>query len=155
MAADETPIRRLLLALILLGSLGLIVELALLEHFESVLQWLPVPALGFGAAASVAALVRPTRTTLRLVQASMVLFIALGLLGLWLHYRGNLLFEQEIDGEAAGPLLLWRAARGATPALAPGALVQLGLLGLICAYRHPAITARRPEPEPDRPRSST
>ncbi len=36
-----------------------------------------------------------------------------------------------MDDAADGLVLLWRSLRGATPALAPGALAQLGLLGLI------------------------
>jgi hypothetical protein len=40
------------------------------------------------------------------------------------------------------------AMMGATPALAPGSMTQLGLLGLIYAYRHPRLqdaNARRHE----------
>jgi hypothetical protein len=33
--------------------------------------------------------------------------------------------------------------RGAIPALAPGAMAQLGLLGLLVSYRHPAVAMER------------
>jgi len=31
--------------------------------------------------------------------------------------------------------------KGATPALAPGMLILLGCLGLVCTYQHPALVA--------------
>ena len=36
--------------------------------------------------------------------------------------------------------LVWEALKGATPALAPGAMAQLGLVGLAFAYRHPLLS---------------
>ena len=133
------PLRRLLLALLLLGTLGLAAELLLLEHTESLWQWLPLGVLGGALAAVLAAAVRPTRRTVRLLQGVMALCVAAGVLGLWLHYQGNAEFELERDPGARGLVLLWKSLRGATPALAPGALAQLGLLGLAFAYRHPAL----------------
>jgi hypothetical protein len=41
--------------------------------------------------------------------------------------------------------LLWKVMSGAAPALAPGAMVQLGLLGLIYTFRHPALIQRSKE----------
>ena len=68
----------------------------------------------------------------------MTSFLAAGLLGIYLHYAGNAEFEIERTPELSGLRLLWKALRGATPALAPGALAQLGLLGFIYTYRHPS-----------------
>jgi hypothetical protein len=135
-------LRRLLLALVLLGMLGMSAELLLLEHVESATQWIPlaVIALGFAAGAAVAA--RPGRGTVRLFQGAMALCLAAGVLGVYLHYRGNLMFEREMDDTMRGFALLWAALHGATPALAPGALAHLGLIGLATTYRHPAL--RRP-----------
>ena len=62
-----------------------------------------------------------------------------GLIGMGLHYDGNVEFEREMYPSIAGPTLFWGAITGATPALAPGTLVLLGTLGLICTYRHPAL----------------
>lgn len=135
----EGVLRRLLLAVVMIGIAGLGAELLLLEHFESVQQWIPLGVLGFGLLGGLALGLRPTRATVRLFQAAMVLAVAAGLLGLYLHYRGNAEFELESDASVRGLALVWAALRGATPALAPGAMVQLGLLGLILAYRHPAL----------------
>ncbi len=148
-ARGDEEIRLLLLALVLFGAAGLLAELFLLEHTESVWQWLPFAVLGAALAAGGALAARPGRGTVRAFQAAMALAVAAGLLGLYLHYRGNSAFELEMDGAAAGLDLVWRALRGATPALAPGALVQLGVLGLILSYRHPALAAGRSRPLPE------
>ena len=137
------PFRRLLLALVLLGMLGLIAELLLLEHFEDVLQWVPLAALAAGVLLALAVWTRPGPGTLRPFQALSALYVAAGVLGVYLHLRGNVEFERESDASLRGLPLLWEAMHGATPALAPGALAQLGLLGLLLAHRHPALRRGR------------
>ena len=132
-------LRRVLLALVLLGIAGLVVELILLEHYDSGWQWIPIVLLGVMLPVTMLVWLRPRRAALRVFQAGMSLFVVAGLLGLWLHYRGNVEFELERDATLSGWPLFWEAIRGATPALAPAALTQLGLLGLAFAHRHPAI----------------
>ncbi len=134
----------MLLALVLLGIVGLALELLLLEHFESIWQWIPLAVLGAGFASGIAVAVRPTHGTIRILQGVMVLFIGTALVGLYLHYDGNVEFEREMDASARGLDLFWRSLRGATPALAPGAMAQIGLLELILAYRHPALRRKIP-----------
>jgi hypothetical protein len=131
--------RRLLIAVVLVGIVGLMGELALLEHFESVWQWVPLAALGLGLAAGVALLARPSPATVHTFRVMMLVFVAAGALGVWLHVRGNVEFEREMDPGMRGLALLWEALRGATPALAPGSLAHMGLIGLASTYRHPAL----------------
>lgn len=132
-------IRRLLFVLVALGILGLIAELVLLEHYEEWQQWLPLAGLGVGLLALVAMIVRPARSTVRVFQVVMTTFVMLGGVGVYLHLAGNVEFELEMAPDLDGGALLWSALRGATPALAPGALAQVGLLGLIASIRHPAL----------------
>lgn len=139
MATDADRLRRALLALVLLGTCGLGAELFFLEHTESLWQWLPLGVLGVGLAAGLAVALRPGRATIRVFRGAMGLCVAVGVLGLYLHFDGNVAFERETDPTAGGWDLFWRSLHGATPALAPGALVQLGLLGLVWAFRHPAL----------------
>lgn len=138
-------LRLLLLAVVLFGMVGLAAELVLLEHVESVQQWIPLAALAVGFAAGLAMLFRPSAGVVRAFQAVMAVFVAAGALGVYLHLRGNVEFEREMDPALRGMALLWEALRGATPALAPGTLAHFGLLGLACTYRHPAL---RREPDP-------
>ena len=140
---DGSVLRRLLLALVALTALGLIVELVLLEHTESLWQWLPFGVLAAGLANVAVVARRPSPRALRALQGVMALFVVVGALGVLLHYQGNVEFELERDPSARGLTLLWRSLTGATPALAPGALAQLGLLGLAYTYRHPALRRAR------------
>ncbi len=137
-ALETTPLRRLVLALVLLGIVGLIVELLLLGHTESALQWIPLALLGVALPSAIAVWRRPTEGSLRVFCALMALCVVAGGLGLVLHFRGNIEFELESEPGVGGWLLIWRSLTGATPTLAPGALAQLGLLGLAFAFRHPA-----------------
>lgn len=137
---DRFSLRNLLLAILVIGTSGLIAELLLQEHIESWQQWIPLVLLGLGLAATAAVRIRPSPAGMKAFQALMVAYLGAGLLGVYLHYTGNVEFAVERTPELSGLSLIWKALRGATPALAPGAMVQLGLLGLAWAYRHPAAT---------------
>ncbi len=143
-------LRRMLLGLLLLGAVGLAAELVLLEHTESAWQWVPLVLLGAVLVLGCAVAARPARGTVRVFQGVTALCVAAGLLGVYLHLKGNVEFELEGDPSLGGLALLWEALKGATPALAPGALAQLGLLGLVCTYRHPALR-RAVSPSSTRP----
>ena len=136
---DAAGLREILLALIVLGCVGLIVELILLEHVDSWTQWIPLVVLGAGVAGAKLLWFRPARWSAVLFGWIMAAFLLTGLAGIWLHYAGNRAFELEMEQSLSGWLLAWHSLRGATPALAPGAMIQLGLLGLAVVWRHPAL----------------
>lgn len=140
----NVSIRQLVLALVFIGIAGLETELALLRHAESFSQWIPHVVLIIGLLSTVIVFLRPGPATLRAFQGMMVVFVLVGVVGLYLHYRGNVEFATERDPSLSGLKLLWKALRGATPALAPGALSQLGLLGLIYTYKHPSLVTNNP-----------
>jgi hypothetical protein len=131
--------RRILLALVFLGIVGLTLELLLLEHTESATQLIPFAVLGAGFFSALTVTIRPSVPSLRLFQGVMLCFVVAGLVGIYLHLRGNVLFEQETNPSARGVDLIWHSLRGGIPMLAPAAMAQLGLLGLVFAFRHPAL----------------
>lgn len=134
-----TLLRRLLFATLVLGTSGTLAELLLLEHFEDWKQYLPLILLGIALLAELWYVAGRHRASVRAVQATMWLCIVAGGVGVILHYRGNMEFEREMVPTIAGFALFREAMMGATPALAPGQLVQLGLLGLAWTFRHPAL----------------
>ena len=132
-------IRRILLSITYLTILGLLGELSLLDHRDSAVQWTPYVVLLIALASTIQVAVRPTRGSLRIFQGVMLLQIGAAVAGMIFHYRGNVEFEMERDESLRGLALFWESIRGATPLLAPGALAQLGLVGLAFTYRHPAL----------------
>jgi hypothetical protein len=78
-------------------------------------------------------------SSVRLIQITMALFVASGFIGMVWHYQGNMEFELETYPSISGLALFKEAMMGATPALAPGTMIELGLIGLAYTYRHPLL----------------
>lgn len=133
-------IRRGLLALIALGLIGSSVELVLIGHYEDSLQMWPLVVAGLTIALVGVVAARPSVGALRAFQFLMLTLIGTGITGVTLHFIANTEFQLEIDPTLSG-LPLFRKAIEATapPALAPGVMVQVGLLGLLYTYKHPVL----------------
>ena len=132
-------LRGWLLALVGLGGIGLLLELALLEHWMARAQIVPLTVLTLALTGTGVFALRPGRGTLSAFRGLMGLTVVTGVAGIVLHLSDNLAFEREIVPDAGLGELLWAAFHGATPLLAPGALVQLGLVGLVLTLRHPVL----------------
>jgi hypothetical protein len=132
-------IRKLLLAALCIGVLGTVSELVLLRHIDEIAQWLPVVALTGAIPILIWHSASPRAASVRTLQVLMVLFIGLGVVGVGLHLNGNVEFEHELRPDEHGWEFLRKTVTGATPVLAPGSMVLLGLVGLAHAYRHPLI----------------
>jgi uncharacterized membrane protein len=137
-SATLTFIRRFLLASLVLGILGTAGELILLGHIDSPAQWIPLGALAAAVPLLLWHSAAPRRHTVRMVQVLMAAFIAFGIVGVGLHYDGNAEFERELHPKDAGVTFLSHVVAGATPVLAPGSMVLLGLIGIAHTYRHPS-----------------
>lgn len=135
----DARVRAALLGIFLFGALGAAAELLLLEHTEKPWQWAPLVLIAASLIALAWHAVARSRASVRAFQALMVLFVAGGLTGMALHYRGNLEFEREMHPDGTAGELFKGAMMGATPALAPGTMILLGLIGLMYAYRNPAL----------------
>ena len=141
----RVTIRQGLLLIFVLGSIGLGAELALLEHFQEWRQQVPLVLLVTGLVLVPVFLGCKGAFVLRLFQLAMLADVLAGFVGVWFHFDATLDFEVEMYSKLSGWDLLSRAAHGALPVLAPGALVQLGLIGFLYSHRHPALGAGRPE----------
>ena len=137
-----TFIRRLLLASLAGGIVGTAAELILLGHIDSATQWIPVVALGAAVPLLLWHVARPGPFTVRLIRLLMYAYIVCGIIGVGLHYDGNVEFEHELHPKDAGLTFLRHALAGATPVLAPGSMMLLGLLGIAHTFRHPATQER-------------
>jgi hypothetical protein len=132
-------IRWVLLAILIVGLVGTATELLLLGHDEEALQLVPLALIVVAFLAIAWHALDQGSASLRLFQTVMVLFILAGVLGICLHYRANVEFQREVDPSISGRALIVKALTAkAPPALAPGAMSQLGLIGLVYAYRYPS-----------------
>jgi hypothetical protein len=116
---------------------GVLAELFLIEHYESNTMWIPLVMLALGSATVLFRLASPTRAADRAMAVVMSAFLVSGVLGLWFHFDGNRQFELEVYPSMDGFELFWESMTGATPALAPGTMVLLGLIGLVVSVAVP------------------
>lgn len=123
--------RPLVLATLIISISGTGIELGLLGHYESFWQWVPLVLLAVGLLATVWHAVGRSWASQWTLLVVMSLFLVAGLVGVGLHFNGNFEFEREMYPSLAGWPLIWKVLRGATPALAPGTMVYIGLLGLL------------------------
>lgn len=125
----------MILVVLMFGMAGLLAELALIAHYEDATQWIPLALLAGGLLFLVLDLVL-ARTWIHLVvQLIMVLIVAAGMLGVYFHFHGSREFQLEMDPQMRGTTLVWHVLRAKSPpTLAPGSMVQLGILGLGYAY---------------------
>lgn len=135
---QASALRRALLFIVLFAMAGTAAELVLLEHHDGWRQWLPLVLLGLGVLLGTGLALGPRRVLLTAWRGMMLAYVLAGVAGTWFHYQGNVEFEIERTPDLAGWALFRAAMEGATPALAPGTMLQFGLLGLLFAWRHPA-----------------
>lgn len=131
--------RSFLLLLFVIGVVGTGAELLLLGHTEDLWQWVPLMLMAASLVTLGWRVVARGSTSLRIFQGTTILCVLSGVVGLWLHYHGNAEFELEMYPALQGFELFRESVTGATPALAPGTMVELGLLGLVYTYRHPVF----------------
>lgn len=137
--------RSILLGIFLVGVGGISVELWLLGHYEELDQFIPLGLSVVGTITILAAAFKPMRITVRLLQVVMLLFVVSGLVGVWYHFLATTEFQLEMDPSLRGWALFRKAiVAKAPPALAPGAMIQLGLIGLAYTFRHPTLRGLTP-----------
>lgn len=139
-------LRRLLLILLTFGILATTADLMLIDHHEDALQYTPLVVNGLALATILWHVLGGGAASVHALRVVMLLFLVAAVLGVTFHYQGNLEFQLEINPERSSWELFKKVMQAkAPPALAPGIMAQLGLLGLIYTYRHPALSSSAPE----------
>jgi len=143
-------IRWFLLGALLANVLGLATELVLFEHYDDGWQLIPLALLGVAFLLVIWNALSRSAASVKIMRLVMVLFVIAGPAGIFFHYRENREFQRESDPSAPAWNIFVKAIHAkAPPPLAPGAMTQLGFLGLIYAYRHPSLE-RTGVPQPVR-----
>jgi hypothetical protein len=142
--ADHVELlRRWVLGVLGLGLAGTVTELVLLEHYERPLQFVPLVLIVAAVAAIVWQLMRNDAASLRALEIIMVLFVLAGLAGMAAHFHGSAEFQLDLNPSMSAWELVEKVMRAkAPPLLAPGMMVQMGLLGLAHVYSDVRYRAR-------------
>jgi hypothetical protein len=128
-------LRVVILSVLVLGLLGTVTELVLLEHYEEPLQFVPLILIVAAMAGLVWHMRAPTTASLMILQIVMALSVLAGFFGMLAHFHGSAEYQLELNPEMPTAELLEKIMRAkAPPLLAPGMMVQLGLLGLAYVY---------------------
>lgn len=133
-------IRGLVLGALVLGIVGTGAELLVAGHTEDALQWAPLLLIALCLIVLAWHAVTRSGVSIRILQAVMILFAVAGAAGVAAHWQGKFEFKREMDPSLSGAKLFVEAMKSQSPpALAPGVLIQMALLGWAYTYRHPAL----------------
>ena len=128
-------LRRWILVIILLGIIGTVTELLLLEHYEEPLQYVPLVLLAAALLVMAWLAASYNAASLRAMQIVMVLYVLSGFAGFIAHFVGSAEYQLELDPDMSTLDMLEKILHAkAPPLLAPGMMLQLGLLGLAYVY---------------------
>ena len=109
--------------------IGTAMELYLLEHYEDVLQLIPLICIGASLLAIIVLSIRKTRIIMLVFKLILGLTALSGFYGIFLHLRANYEFELEMKPTSKGWDLFLESLSGALPTLAPGSMIVLALIG--------------------------
>jgi len=137
--ADRVELlRRWILGVMVLGLLGTITELVLLEHYEQPLQFVPLVLIAAAIAVLAFEFRRRDAASRRALQIVMGLFVLAGFVGFVAHFLGSAEFQLDLNPDMSTWELVEKVLRAkAPPLLAPGMMLQLGLLGLAYVFSDP------------------
>lgn len=139
-SSDFARVRGVLFLILLFELLGIGAELLLLGHTENPWQWVPLTLILAGLLVLGWCAVDRRAAPIRSLQVLMVLFVLSGFIGFLQHYRAKKEFQLEVNPSLQGSALIWEAIKSQSPpTLAPGVMIQMGLLGLAYAHRHPVL----------------
>ncbi len=135
---DAERIERLrlwLLGILAVGLLGTVTELLLLEHYEKPLQFVPLILIAAAIGVMAWHVKQHDATSLRVLKIVMALFVLAGFIGVAAHFRGSAEFQLELDPSIDMWTLLGKILHAqAPPLLAPGMMLQMGLIGLAYVF---------------------
>jgi len=128
-------LRRWILVILVLGLLGTVTELVLLGHYEQPLQFVPLVLIAAAVGVLWWEFRRRDVASRRATQIVMALFVLAGFVGFVAHFQGSAEYQLELNPDMSTWELLEKILRAkAPPLLAPGMMLQLGLLGLAYVF---------------------
>ena len=128
-STKRLPLKKVIISALLFMLMGTALELYLLDHYEDVLQLIPLLCIGTAILFIFLLFFQRTAFLIGVFKFILCITALSGFYGAFLHLRANYEFEQEMTPTANGWELFWESLSGALPALAPGSMIVLALLG--------------------------
>lgn len=117
--------------IILFMSFWTFVELLFLSHYEDRWQIFPLAVLASVFVLTVIVWLKNSRRIQRIFLLLLGVCIISGLLGVYFHLAANVEFEAELRPSQSSLTTFLKSFHGALPALAPGSMIVLGLIGFL------------------------
>ncbi len=143
-------VRRWLIVLAAIGTIGTTLELVLLRHWDDGLQVIPFVALGALGVAIVLVARRPTAWSIRVARILTGAVLVTAAIGVFVHIRANyetapLDFRYTDSWPTTSEPVRWLLAAtdtvGPSPSLAPLAMAFVALVLLLATIDHPALAS--------------
>jgi len=136
-------LRSWILAVLVLGLVGTVTELILLGHYEQAVQLVPVVLIVLAIAALAWQFFQRDAASLKALIVIMSLCVLAGFAGFVAHFHGSAEFQLDLDPDIGKWELFQKVLHAkAPPLLAPGMMMQLGLLGLAYVFSDVRYRAR-------------
>lgn len=123
--------RKFILSIFFVISLGAGLELILLDHIEDIWQWIPLIVMGISFPLILSIHFEWIAGLEKIFGILMYISAASAALGLFFHLKANFEFEQEMYPALGKLELFLKSLKGATPSLAPGTMLAIGMIGIL------------------------
>jgi hypothetical protein len=137
-AATLQVVRRWILAAIAAALIATEAELIFVRHFgNNNGQMIAVVLAGSGLISMAWHAIARNTPSIVVFRFLMYLFLVFGIDGLLVHYNFAVHAALKSHPALVGLPLLYATLSGEIPLLAPGMMIQVGLLGLLYTFHHP------------------
>ena len=127
--SERYSLKKVIVLAFLFMTIGTLLELYLLNHYENILQLIPVFCIAIALINSIFIYFRRSKVTFNIFKMVLFLTSLSGIYGVFLHLQANYEFEQEMSPTADFWELFLESISGAFPVLAPLSMVVLALIG--------------------------
>ena len=127
--SERYSLKKVIVSAFLFMTIGTLLELYLLNHYENILQLIPVFCIAIALINSMFIYFRRSKASFNIFKIVLFLTSISGISGVFFHLQANYGFEQEIKPTANFWELFLESISGAFPVLAPLSMVVLALIG--------------------------
>ena len=127
--SERYSLKKVIVLAFLFMTIGTLLELYLLNHYENILQLIPVFCIAIALISSMFIYFRRSKASFNIFKIVLFLTSISGISGVFFHLQANYGFEQEIKPTANFWELFLESISGAFPVLAPLSMVVLALIG--------------------------